>query len=399
MLTTAEPDIESLLADHSFVQNPYPVYHRLLREAPVWTTPTGEKVFFRFDDVYSILRDQDRFGQAIRQHKHPAFVGLDPPDHTRLRGLVSRAFTPRAIRRLQDDIVRASEELMARLRPQGQMELVDAYARPVPTRMITDMLGIPLVDADRWEVWANTIHRATSAIQYLPDQRAAAEELRLAAVAASEMEAEYFAEVIARRKAEPPRDDILGALMQAEEAGDRLSDVELRYTLVLLLGAGHSTSVSLLANGTHALLTNPDQLVLLREDRSLIPAAIEEMIRWDGIVQVGRRRVRRDTTVSGVPLREGDLVMIVLGAANRDPAMFEDPDRFDITRANVNRHVGFGFGIHHCLGANLARAEIGVALDALLDLPGLQLADREPPDYGSAYGLRGIERLALGWNA
>ena len=337
--------IAALVSEPSFIEDPYPTYRRLLEGGQrLWVAPSGEKVFFRYAEVNEVLRDHSRFGQAVRQHRYPSFVMMDPPDHTRLRGLVAKAFTPKAIAQMRAGIQHASDDLMERLRAGRRMELVGDYARPLPTQMITDMLGIPLVDSDRWEVWANAIHRATAAISFLDEQIDAAESLRQGALAASELEAAYFKDVIAARREAPERSDVLGMLMAAEELGDRLTDEELRYTLVLLLGAGHHTSVNLIVNGLWALFQHPDQLASLRADRALVPNAIEEMIRWDGIVQVTKRRVRSATNLAGIELGEDEVITLLLGAANRNESVFADPDRFDVGRANARQHVGFGFG-------------------------------------------------------
>ncbi len=387
--------VEEMLADPAIALDPHPLYTKLLAEHPVWISPSGVKVFSRHADCVAVLRDHQHFGQIAAQHKKPSFFGLNPPEHTRLRGLVARAFTPRAIQQLSDEVQVASSNLLAPIRDRGRMELVSEYATPLAAHMITVMLGIPLEDRARWEPWANSIHHAVGTINLLP---AHAEEFnRRMALAreGSEMEANYFTEVIAGRRSAPRRDDVLNTLMEAESEGDRLTDEELRYTLVLLLGAGHHTTVNLIVNTALALFQHPDQLAKVRADRSLVPKALDEAARWDGVLQLTSRIALTDASVGGVDIRAGEIVHLMLGAANRDPAVFSDPETFDVERADVARHLGFGFGIHFCLGRPLAIAESTVAINTLLDLgDDLELDDFV---YDGMFTLRGPFRLPLKW--
>ncbi len=394
-------DIQFNPMDPAFVADPYPTYHRLRAEDPVHHSPLGFWVLTRYPDVMATLRDPRlikepiaafvaaRFGMAVP----PPGLGLsmldrDPPDHTRLRSLVSKAFTPRALERLRPEIQHIVDGLLAEVSGRGSMDLIEEFAYPLPVRVICEMLGVPVKDHERFKAWGLDIARGLDAIMLPPDS-----EVGKRSVSGRRALAGYFRELIAERRA-APRDDMLSALIAAEEAGDKLSEEELLATCILLLVAGHETTVNLIGNGTLALLRHPAELQKLREHPGLIGSAVEELLRFDGPVQRTARIPSEDVTIGGHTIGKGEMVMPFLGAADRDPTQFPEPDRLDITRAD-NRHIAFGMGIHFCLGAPLARMEGQIAINTLLGrLPKLALAT-DRPEFRQSLTLRGLRSLPV----
>ncbi len=387
--------------DPEFIADPYPTYHRLRAEDPVHHSPLGFWVLTRYEDVVAALRDPRlvkepiaafvaaRFGAAM-----PA-MGLsmldrDPPDHTRLRGLVNKAFTPRVVEALRPHIQKIVDGLLARVEGAGTMDLIEEFAYPLPVTVICQMLGVPVEDRERFKQWGLDIARGLDAILLPPDS-----DVARRSAAARRALAEYFRALIAERRA-APRGDMLSDLIAAEEAGDKLSEDELLATCILLLVAGHETTVNLIGNGTLALLRHPAQLRRLRENPGLIASAVEELLRYDGPVQRTARIPSADVTFDGLTIGKGEMVMPFIGAADRDPAQFPDPDRLDITRTD-NRHIAFGWGIHFCLGAPLARVEGQIAISTLVQrLPKLALAT-DRPEYRQSLTLRGLTTLPVGF--
>jgi cytochrome P450 len=308
---------------------------------------------------------------------------LDPPDHTRLRNLVSKAFTPRAVQRMRPVVEKYVDELLGRLDGRRDMELIADFAAPLPVSVIAEMLGVPVSDRERFRHWSD------EAVRTLGDNTLAD---RRRAIAAMDELGEYL-ETIAEARRRAPREDLISELVRVEEAGDRLSRVELFATCVLLLVAGNETTTKLIGNSIVALLRNPQQLERLRREPERIPAALEELLRYDGPVQLTSRMVTEDRELRGHRLRRGQQLVLVLAAANRDPEQFEDPDRLDVTRADV-RHLAFGHGLHFCLGAQLARLEGTLALEALVTrFPAMRLAG--PIQWGDNTVLRGPRSLPL----
>jgi cytochrome P450 len=385
--------------DPEFVADPYPTYHRLRAEDPVHHSPLGFWVLTRYEDVVAVLRDPRFAKEAIAAFVAARFgvaasgIGLsmldrDPPDHTRLRGLVSKAFTPRVVETLRPRIQQIVDRLLDRAEGTGSMDLIEDFAYPLPVIVICEMLGVPVEDRERFKEWGIDIARGLDAILLPPDSEVA----RRSAAARSALTG-YFRGLIAERRASP-RADMLSALIAAEEAGDKLSEEELLATCILLLVAGHETTVNLIGNGSLALLRHPDQLRRLREDPGLIAGAVEELLRYDGPVQRTARMPSEDVTIAGRTIAKGEMVMPFIGAADRDPSQFPDPDRLDITRTD-NHHIAFGWGIHFCLGAPLARVEGRIAINTLVQrLPKLALAT-DKPEYRQSLTLRGLTTLPV----
>ena len=361
-----------------FRENPYPFYRRLRETDPFHKSRAADGfVLSRHADVMAVLRDPEFSSDERNQTRFPRMVArmaragvpdpykddsmsmlrLDPPDHTRLRGLVAKAFTPRAVERMRPRVEQTLKELVESRPAHGAMELVREFAAPLPVRAIAEMLGIPPEDHERFRHWSDEIVRS------LGDGTI---EDRLAAERARGELGRYFEAIVAARRI-APRDDLISALAEAEESGDRLRLSEMFATLVLLLVAGNETTTNLITNSMLALLQNPEQLELLRRSPERIPAALEELLRFDSPVQLTSRIVTRDRELNGQPLRRGQQLVLLLGAANRDPAAFADPERLDVTRTDV-RHLSFSHGIHFCLGAQLARLEGTLALEALVTL-------------------------------
>jgi cytochrome P450 len=329
-------------------------------------------------------------------HRFFAFVAnrmvfTDPPQHTRLRRLTCTAFTPHVIEGMRDHIQAVVDGFLDRAQEQGRMDLIADLAFPLPATIIAELLGVPPADRDRLKQWSDAfiliISSDPHAIPVAVFERAAR--------AADELTA-YFRAIVDQRRA-APRHDLLTMLEQAQEAdGSRLSDDELFATANILMVAGHETTTNLIGNGTLALLRHPDQLQKLRDDPSLLPSAVEELLRYDSPVQAVYRVAAEDLELAGRQVRKGQVVHLVLGAANRDPAHFPDPDRLDVTRS-PGRHLAFGQGPHFCLGSPLARLEAGIALRSLLDrFPDLRpAADRVT--FHPNPSLRGLTALPLTW--
>ncbi|HZO43705.1 MAG TPA: cytochrome P450 [Methylomirabilota bacterium] len=386
--------------DPEFLADPYPTYHRLRAEDPVHHSPLGFWVLTRYEDVSSVLRDPRfvkeplaalvaaRFGAEVPRGVGLSMLDRDPPDHTRLRSLVSTAFTPRVVEGLRPRIQQIVDDLITRAEAAGGMDVIEEFAYPIPVNVICEMLGVPVADHERFRGWSLDIARGLDSIWLPPDS-----EIPRRSAASRHAISDYFRGLIVQRRASP-RNDLLSALIAAEAAGDKLSEEELVATCILLLIAGHETTVNLIGNGMLALLRHPAELRRLRESPGLITSAVEELLRYDGPVQRTARVASADATIGGRTIAKGDMVMPFIAAADRDPAQFPEPDRLDLSRSD-NRHIAFGWGIHFCLGAPLARIEGQIAIDALVRrLPGLELATHAP-EYRQSLTLRGLKTLPV----
>jgi cytochrome P450 len=315
-------------------------------------------------------------------------LGMNPPDHTRLRRLVAKAFTPKTVENLRPDIVRLTDALLDDVEAADEeVDVIATLALPLPIAVISEMLGVP--EADRTDLQP-LVRTAVATLEFAPTL----EQLEAAADAGRAL-AERFEELIADRRAHPS-DDLLSHLVHVEEQGDQLTHDELVATVLLLFGAGFETTTNLIGNGLLALLEHPDQLLRLRDDRALLRPAVEELLRWDSPVQLDARAAFEDVDVHGLTVRAGEQVLTMLGAANRDPRVFPDPDRFDVGRDGPPP-MSFGGGIHYCLGAPLARAEGQVVFDRMLD----RFAVIEPawngarPVYRDSIVLHGLGSLPV----
>lgn len=393
--------------DPAFLADPYPVYDRLRREAPVWKAPFERWFLTRYEDSALLLRDRRfgknytdadalmrRFGPTTMQE--PAVVELshmmlmrDPPDHTRLRALVFKAFTARRIEALRAQVRAMTNGLLDKVMARGRMDAIRDLAFPLPVMVICEMLGIPEADRDRFVTGSST---GAALLNPTPPSRAELD----AANATSEASGRYFEALFEMRRRQPG-DDLISQLVQVEDAGDRLTTAELRANVLLLFVAGHETTVNLIGNGLYLLLRHPAQWQALRDDPSLIPNAIEEILRFESPVQSVSRVVAEPVELHGVTLEKDALVVSLLGAANRDPEVFHDPDRFDVARKDL-RPLSFGGGIHFCLGAQLARIEAAEVFDTLLHrLPDLSLLEPDKPSWRPSFILRGLTDLPVAW--
>ena len=384
--------IESGVAYHpgspKAIADPYPLYSDLRTRDPVHRMRLIDAwAITRYQDIDRVLRDHSTFSSAVatnvqRRTGLTSMLEMDPPDHTRLRSLVSQAFTPRAIEGLRPRIERIADDLVENAAALGRFDLVASIAYPLPVTVIAEMLGVPSEDMTRFERWSNDI--ALNIEPTLDD-----EEIGRVRNAADEL-SEYFEGIIRLRRCDP-QDDIISGLLAAEEEGDRLTHEELIRTLILLLVAGNETTRNLIGNGMLALLSNPDQVRLLRDNPALMGSAVKELLRYDPPVQLDGRTPTVDVEVGGKRIRAGQAVIAVIGAANRDPEVFENPDTLDIRRAGSS-HLSFGRGIHYCLGASLAEMEGRVAIAALMRrFSTLRLAGE--PARRTQTVLRGLKHL------
>jgi cytochrome P450 len=383
--------------------DPYPFYHRLRSFDPVhWSDEANAWILSRYADVASVLRNphvsSDRLRvaldavppefHALYAFRANAMLHCDPPKHTRLRLLVSKAFTPAAVEALAPMIQEFVDRTLDAVRDRGHMDIIHDLAYPLPVTVIAGMLGVPAEDRDRLKQWSDALAGtvANVAANITP------ERLRRAKESVQEL-TDYLRAIVDQRRARPQQ-DLLTALAQAEEQGDRLTEEELFANAMVLLNAGHETTTNLIGNGTFALLQHPEQMQRLRVNFSLIPTAVEELLRYDSPVQFTSRILKEDMTLAGKQMKTGQAALLLLGAANRDPAQFDEPDRLDVGRPD-NKHLAFGLGPHFCLGAPLARLEGKIAFETLLRrLPGLRL-DGPAPEYRDNFNLRGLTALPV----
>jgi len=398
-------DLGFVPADISFVANPYPAYAEMRERAPIlYDEPTDHWLISRYEDVNALLRDR-RYGRTYRhmashtemgRPEEPAghdpfwhlirsgILDMEPPDHTRVRKLVSQAFTPRMVEGLRGRIQGIMDGLVDRVADGGEFDLMSNVAEPLPVAVIAEMLGVPAADRHLLRPWSAEI-----CLMY---ELNPSEDYARRAVRASVEFSDYLRTLSRERRARPS-DDLISALAQVVDEGRRLTEDELIGTCVLLLNAGHEATVNVTGNGWWALFRNPDQLAQLRGDHSLIPRAVEELMRYDTPLQMFERWVLEDSQVCGRPVPKGSELGLLFGSANHDPAVFERPDGLDIGRQE-NPHLAFGAGIHFCLGAPLARLELEVSYGTLLRrLPNMELASE--PEWKPAYIIRGLKELRV----
>jgi len=396
------------VTDPTFKANPFPFYAQLRAEAPVFPVKLPNSIskqrawlITRYDDVLNALKDE-RFAKDRRHAMTPeqlkklpwippmfkplehTMLDLDSPDHTRLRALVHKAFTPRLIEQMRDQIQALTNELLERAEPNGGMDLIADFALPLPLTMIGRILGVPAQDNQKFHRWSKAVVSAGTNMNYF------------VLIPTIMRFMGYLKKLVKERRAHP-KDDLVTALVQAKEGSDQLSDDEILAMIFLLLIAGHETTVNLIGSGTLALLEHPDQLAKLRHEPTLIKTAIEELVRFVCPVEMATERyAREDITIAETTIPRGELVMAVIGSANRDANYFDNPDALDITRKN-NKHLAFGHGVHFCLGASLARLEGQIAISTLIQrMPNLRLSSA--PDqlrWRGTFVLRGLEALPV----
>ena len=382
--------------------DPYAFYALARQGTPVRMNPAlGICTVFGYAEALDILRDPTRFSSDVARFARssgpagtPSILGLDPPRHAQLRSLVNLAFTPRRVAALEPMIARITAELLDTVTPQGQFDLVDTLAYPLPVIVIAGLLGVPSEDRARFKRWSDVIvanlgHSLAGVDEPSPEWLATVQELR-----------SYFEEQIeAHRSASGARrDDLIGALLAAEVDGQRLEPDEVLAFCNLLLVAGNETTTNLIGNAMRCLLDYPAQAERLRRDATLVPSCIEEVLRFRSPVQVVRRWATEDVQLGGQAVHSGQFIAVFIAAANRDPSVFSDPDRFDVSR-EPNHHLAFGHGPHFCLGAPLARLEAKVALESLLRrLPNWRRADTTPLEPVEAAAMHGAKHLAIAFD-
>ena len=363
---------------------PFDKYEELRRKDPVHRLRTiNAWVLTQYEDANAVLRDHARFSRDYGgKSAYRSMLDTDPPDHTRLRTLVSKAFTPRSVADLTPRIQQIVDDLLDATEGRDRFDLIDTFAYPLPVIVIAEMLGVPSEDIEIFKSWSNDI--ALSVEPAVND-----EQQRRIDESGGKLY-DYFEGIIEQRRREP-QDDMITALIAAEDEGDRLTHEELLATLLLLLVAGNETTRNLIGNGTLALVRNPDQLERLRDEPELIDSAINEMLRYDSPVQLDGRMATEEVEIGGKRIKPGQRAICLLGAANRDPSVFTNPDVFDIGRQDAS-HIAFGRGIHYCLGAPLAVLEGRIAFSSLLNrFSSIRLLSE--PEYREQVVLRGVKEL------
>jgi cytochrome P450 len=407
MAVDALTDFDTKMGSAGFFADPYPLYHQLRADQPIfWSERWGCWLLTRYHDVHACLRAGAAYSNVGRQaamprrlpterqaglraltsHYSSGLSNQDPPAHTRLRGLVNRAFTPRVVANLSQRIQQIVDELLERLELDTPIDVIREYAYPLPAIVIAELLGLPAEDREQFRAWSTeiTAFLGTGHADARSAERGQSNMLELRA---------YLARMIEVRRA-APRADLLSGFVCAEEQGDVLGDSEILGSCVTLLLGGHETTTNLIGNGLLALLRTPDQLARLRRDPDLMPTAVEELLRFDSPVQRVWRLLAAAADLGGRRLERGEAVFLMAGSANRDPAQFADPDTLDLSR-KPNRHLTFGHGIHFCLGAPLARLEASIAFTSLLRrFPQIELATKRV-DYHPNIAFRGLKSLPV----
>ncbi|MBB3108490.1 cytochrome P450 [Paenibacillus phyllosphaerae] len=385
--------------------DPYPFYTALLKEDPLfYIEERGMWVASRYADIQQVLKSPQFIREIPQEHQgapspdvaddwkpigemmHHWMLLRDPPDHTRLRGLVSHGFSPRAMAQLEQQLRHIASDLAADLADSDTPDLITSFAFPFPVIVIAELLGVPSEDRELFKEWSHLIAKLLDVSYQTP---AFIQQVRVTVLEMTD----YF-EKLAEERRRNPQEDLISSMLKSQNEGKPISDAELVATCILLLVAGHETTVNLIGNGIQSLLLHPDQQELLVREPSLIPSAVEEMLRYEPPVQMTGRFIGADVEVSGRLLRKGQHITVLLAAGNRDPEQFADPNRFDIHRS-PNRHLSFAAGVHFCLGAPLARMEGEIAASTLLaHYPEMRLAAGKP-QYRHNILFRGLERLPI----
>jgi cytochrome P450 len=389
-----------------FLRDPYKYYKQLRDADPIYWSEEGDYwLVTGYEEADLMLRDL-RFGKTHHLLGRGSFLSsmaaglvsrllprsqsmlnMNPPDHTRIRSLVNKTFTPKMIEQMRVHIQEITDNLIDKIQNKKQVDLVAEFAFPLPVNVIAEMLGVPAKDQEQFKHWSRNLAAVLEPTTNLANL--------FRAVKARQEFINYLRPLIEMRRKEP-KDDLISSLVQVEEQGDKLSETEMFTNIMLLLAAGHETTVNLISNSMLALLTNPDQYDLLKSKPDLIGSAVEEFLRFDGPVQAVRRIAMEDIILNDKTIKTGQNLMVLVGAADRDPKRFADPDKLDITRTN-NKHLAFGFGIHHCVGYALATAEGQIAVDTLLKrLPNMKLAmDTKDLRWKRPFSLRGPQTLMV----
>ncbi|WP_010532371.1 cytochrome P450 family protein [Lentibacillus jeotgali] len=392
------------LSSNAFNQNPYPVFSKLRENDPVYRTVMADGqyawIVTRYEDAVSVLKDNrfikdptnlitDEEKRTDRKAEKGVFMNTmlfsDLPDHKRLRGLVQKAFTPRMIEGLRGRIEEITNDLLDGIQQEGKMEIINDFAFPLPIIVICEMLGVPSEDRNQFRSWSNTLVEANNNPEQIQNVQ-------------QDLEAfiGYIHQLITKRRKDPQR-DLISSLIRAEEEGDQLTEPELYGVVSLLIIAGHETTVNLIGNGILALLEHPDQMEKLKQQPNMMKTAVEEFLRYNGPVEFSTNRWAGETLdFKGKTIPKGELVLVALDSADRDPDQFKDPNVLDVTRQQ-NRHLAFGKGIHFCLGAPLARLEGGIAFNTLLRrMPDLRLnTDPESLQWRPGMLMRGLKELPV----
>lgn len=378
--------------DPATLADPYPVYKALRESDPYqYSEATGQYLVSRYEDVDEILRDWKRFSNRRLTDEPPeperdlSILVRDPPDHTRLRGLVSRAFTPRRIAAMEEHIRETAHALLDEVADQDQFDLMSNLASLLPTVVIAEQIGVPIEDRDRFKRWSDEFVGV--------DEGAITPEIQQRSDEAAVKLYRYFSEQVEQRRREPT-DDLISRLVSARDDEDQLTEHEMVSTLSLLLIAGNETTTNLIGNGLKALIEHPEQMELLRRRPELLENAVEELLRYDSPVQIDPRATTEQVTLGDKLIEPDRLVMLLIGGANRDPEQFHDPDTLDIAREDAG-NISFGRGMHFCLGAPLARLEGRIAFECLLErFDDIRFGDRTP-QYRPVFALRGLSHFDI----
>ena len=390
-------DNTSPFSDPDYISDPYPVYTQMRDQSPAYLTrlPSGVEVYMitRYADVQAALKDE-RLVKDIRNARPqnalnwnkaaPSMLKADPPDHTRLRSLAQKAFTPRVVNQMHGHIQEITDRLLDAVAPRGGMDLINDFAFPLPVTVITEMLGVPVSDEAMFRKWSMDLIASGALSNEEPKSVPEYQPL-----------VQYFGKLVAERR-QSLREDLISRFIEAEEAGDRFTNGEVVATSILLLIAGHETTANLIGSGMLALLQNPQQYEKLKQDPALVKPAIEELLRFVNPVQASNRFAASDLEIGGVQIPKGSHVILTISAANHDPSYTANPERLDVTQSDA-RHLAFGQGIHYCLGAPLARLEGEIAFTSLIQrFPNMRLADpTQKLVWRPGFELRGLSSLPV----